>query len=63
MQTIVSERLTNYFEENPAIIKKIIEKSMLAAKAREAARKARDLTRRKTVLEGGGTSREISRLL
>ena len=54
MQTIVSERLTLYFEENPNIIKKIIEKSMLAAKAREAARKARDLTRRKTVLEGGG---------
>lgn len=54
MQTIVAESLSLYFEENPAVIKKIIDKCILAAKAREAARKARDLTRRKTVLEGGG---------
>jgi DNA gyrase subunit B len=54
MQTIVSEGLVRYFEENPSVVKKILDKCVLAAKAREAARKARDLTRRKTVLEGGG---------
>ncbi len=54
MQTIVSEGLVDFFEENPTVVKKILEKCILAAKAREAARKARDLTRRKTVLEGGG---------
>lgn len=54
MQTIVGEGLSKYFEENPLVLKKILEKVVLAAKAREAARKARELTRRKTVLEGGG---------
>ncbi|MCC6274664.1 MAG: DNA topoisomerase (ATP-hydrolyzing) subunit B [Leptospiraceae bacterium] len=54
VQTLVSEGLSLYFEENPQVARKIIEKSILAAKAREAARRARDLTRRKTVLEGGG---------
>jgi DNA gyrase subunit B len=54
MQTISAEGLNLFFEENPAVIKKILEKGILASKAREAARKARDLTRRKTVLEGGG---------
>ncbi|MCC5813538.1 MAG: DNA topoisomerase (ATP-hydrolyzing) subunit B [Leptospira sp.] len=54
MQTLTSEGLNLFFEENPAIIKKILEKCIMASKAREAARKARDLTRRKTVLEGGG---------
>ncbi len=54
MQTLVSEGLSYYFEENPLVVKKILEKCVLAAKAREAARKARELTRRKTVLEGGG---------
>lgn len=54
VQAIVAEKLTIFFEENPQIIKKIIEKCILAARAREAARKARELTRRKTVLEGGG---------
>ncbi|MCB1191494.1 MAG: DNA topoisomerase (ATP-hydrolyzing) subunit B [Leptospiraceae bacterium] len=54
VQAIAGEQLTIFFEENPAIAKKIIEKSILAARAREAARKARELTRRKTVLEGGG---------
>lgn len=43
--------LDNYFEENPAIAKKILEKALVARRAREAAKKARDLTRRKTVLE------------
>ncbi|PJZ71556.1 DNA topoisomerase (ATP-hydrolyzing) subunit B [Leptospira perolatii] len=54
MQTLTGEGLSLFFEENPLVIKKILEKCILAAKAREAARKARDLTRRKTVLEGGG---------
>lgn len=51
VDSIVSEGLTEFFEENPAITKKIIEKSLLASRAREAARKARELTRRKNALE------------
>ena len=43
--------LDTYFEENPAIAKKILQKAEIARRAREAAKKARDLTRRKTVLE------------
>ena len=46
--------LSHAFEENPSTAKQIVEKAVLASKAREAARKARDLTRRKGVLEGGG---------
>ena len=52
VESVVNEHLTYFFEENPAIAKIIIEKALLAARAREAARKARDLTRRKTALEG-----------
>lgn len=48
---IVSEGLTNFLEENPSIGKKVIEKGVTAARAREAARKARELTRRKNALE------------
>ncbi|MDQ0203672.1 DNA topoisomerase (ATP-hydrolyzing) subunit B [Pectinatus haikarae] len=51
VDSIVTEGLNEYFEENPAITKKIIEKSIMASRAREAARKARDLTRRKNALE------------
>lgn len=51
VDSIVTEGLSEYFEENPAIAKKIIEKSIMASRAREAARKARDLTRRKNALE------------
>ncbi|MEM2933859.1 MAG: DNA topoisomerase (ATP-hydrolyzing) subunit B [Methanocellales archaeon] len=51
LETIIGEELANYFEENPAIATKIIEKSILAARAREAARKARELARRKESLE------------
>ncbi len=54
VQKIVYDKLGEYFEENPSIAKQIVEKAVLASKAREAARKARDLTRRKGVLEGGG---------
>ena len=49
---IVSEQLTYFLEQNPNIAKIICEKSIMAQRAREAARKARDLTRRKTALEG-----------
>ena len=49
---VVSEQLTYFLEQNPAIAKIILEKSILAQRARAAARKARDLTRRKTALEG-----------
>ena len=51
VDNIVSTKLTEYFEENPATAKIIIEKALTANRAREAARKARELTRRKNVLE------------
>ena len=54
VQTVVYEKLNEFFEENPSVAKMIVSKALLASKAREAARKARDLTRRKGVLEGGG---------
>ena len=49
---VVSEQLTYFLEQNPSVAKTICEKSILAQRAREAVRKARDLTRRKTALEG-----------
>ena len=52
VDSVVSEQLTYYLEQNPTVAKQICEKSILAQRAREAARKARDLTRRKTALEG-----------
>ena len=51
VDSIVSEQLTYFLEQNPAVAKSICEKSLLAQRAREAARQARDLTRRKTALE------------
>ena len=54
VQTIVYERLNTFFEENPREAKTILEKAIEAARAREAARKARELTRRKGALDGGG---------
>ena len=52
VDSIVSEQLTYFLEQNPQVAKSICEKTLLAQRAREAARKARDLTRRKTALEG-----------
>lgn len=52
VDSVVSEQLTYFLEQNPSVAKIICEKSILAQRAREAARKARDLTRRKTALEG-----------
>jgi DNA gyrase subunit B len=51
VETMVNEKLAEYLEENPSVGKKIIEKCLKAAEAREAARKARDLVRRKNVLD------------
>jgi DNA gyrase subunit B len=54
VQSFVNERLGAFLEQNPQVAKKIINKSIDALRAREAARKARDLTRRKGALDGGG---------
>jgi DNA gyrase subunit B len=54
VQAFVNERLGAYLEQNPTVGRKIINKAIDAARAREAARKARDLTRRKGALDGGG---------
>ena len=54
VRSVVSDTLATFFEENPKTARAICEKCMGAAVAREAARKARDLTRRKGALEGGG---------
>ena len=54
VQAFVNERLGGFLEQNPPIARKIINKAIEAARAREAARKARDLTRRKGALDGGG---------
>ncbi|HIM13301.1 MAG: DNA topoisomerase (ATP-hydrolyzing) subunit B [Candidatus Thalassarchaeum betae] len=60
VEQIVNDKLGDYFEENPAVARSIVEKVVLASKAREAARKARDLTRRKGVLEGGGLPGQLA---
>jgi DNA gyrase subunit B len=54
VESIVNDALSTYFEENPSIARKIIDKAVQAARAREAARKARELTRRKGALEDTG---------
>ena len=54
VSSIVTDRLTTYFEENPQVARTIIEKAITASRAAEAARKAREATRRKTPLEGVG---------
>ena len=60
VEQIVNDKLGEYFEENPNIAKSIVEKAVLASNAREAARKARDLTRRKGILEGGGLPGQLA---
>ena len=54
VESLTNEELAAHFEENPGVIKTILEKSILAAKARVAARRARELTRRKSFLESAG---------
>ena len=53
VETMLNEKLTTFFEENPTVAKAIIDKAQTASRAREAARKAREMTRRKNALEGG----------
>ncbi|MCL2100008.1 MAG: DNA topoisomerase (ATP-hydrolyzing) subunit B [Oscillospiraceae bacterium] len=60
VDNLVVEKLSEYLEENPAAAKLILDKSILAAQAREAARKARELTRRKSVLESGSLPGTLS---
>lgn len=54
VQQLVNDKLGEYFDKNPSVMRKIVSKAIEAARAREAARKARDLTRRKGVLDSGG---------
>ncbi len=54
VESFVNERLTFFFDQNPDVVQSILDKTVVAAKAREAARRARDLTRRKNVLDSGG---------
>ena len=60
VETVVGEGIRTYFEENPSVAKGIYGKALDALKAREAARKARDLVRRKSALEGGGLPAKLS---
>lgn len=54
VESTVNEKLTAFFEENPSIVRSILDKCIMAAKARAAARRARELTRRKSFLESAG---------
>jgi len=60
VQSVVTEALNEYFEENPQVIRKVVQKCVEAAHARLAARKARELTRRKSILDGGGLPTKLA---
>ncbi|MGC9512161.1 MAG: DNA topoisomerase (ATP-hydrolyzing) subunit B [Fidelibacterota bacterium] len=60
VDSIISDGLSEYFEQNPSVARKIIEKSVLAAKARDAARAARELTRRKNALDSSNLPGKLS---
>lgn len=53
VESVVNDELSTYFEEHPSVARRIVDKAVMAARARQAARKARDLARRKGALEGG----------
>ena len=54
VESLTYDKLTQFFDENPDVVKRILDKSIMAARAREAARKARELTRKKGLLENSG---------
>ncbi|MEA3500506.1 MAG: DNA topoisomerase (ATP-hydrolyzing) subunit B [Candidatus Marinimicrobia bacterium] len=60
VDSIISEGINEYFEQHPSVAKKIIEKSVLAAKAKDAAKAARELTRRKSILDGRSLPGKLS---
>jgi DNA gyrase subunit B len=60
VESLFSEKLQEFMNENPAVAKKIVEKGIMASRAREAARKARELTRRKSALEIGSLPGKLS---
>ena len=60
VEALTNEKLTEFFEENPAVIRAVIDKALTAARAREAAKKARELTRRKTALESNTLPGKLS---
>ncbi|BFN38381.1 DNA topoisomerase (ATP-hydrolyzing) subunit B [Fidelibacter multiformis] len=60
VDSIISDGLSEYFEQNPSVARKVIEKSVLAAKARDAARAARELTRRKNALDSSNLPGKLS---
>ena len=60
VESTVGEGLREYFDENPSVARRIVDKMLAASRAREAARKARELARRKTILDGGALPGKLS---